>query len=493
MEILVYTFLALTLLLFLIFILLSRSFFGLWLSEVGLLISGLPIAIIITSIIFISKNFDIIGERINIVLLFVCVILNMAVMLRVLIPFFYIRRTNIRLQKYMEERLGKDYLHYIDPFITPRHIKNVRFQIRQYFIGIRRREYSKRIDSEKNVIYREIDGKKITLNVYFPKKDGLYPTIIFIHGGAFIIGSKNRLKNERLSYMLADLGYTVFNIDYHLTPLKYLTSKKVNLKEDLILCDMVADVREAILFAKKNAIKYKNNPMELFLFGRSAGGHLALLTSYSCLGRFYSIEEIKGGIEEYKILGVIAFYPVTDFKSLFNYYGRQNLIQFLMSRGIGGTPENMQYYYQVFSPITYVTDKNRKSIPPTFLATGKKDRMVVPEQSKKLYERLKTLDITSLLLDLPWANHAFDNIVYGPGGQLVLKYLSQFLVWVITKNKLEKIEEMALEQGLKNIISLEKRQIIQELSNYRIKSENDLKEFLLKINKKYDKENQIKS
>jgi acetyl esterase/lipase len=387
----------------------------------------------------------------------------------------------------MVESLGKDYLQYIDPFITSQHIENVRFQIRQYFIGIRRREYSKRIHSEKNIVYREIEGKKLTLNVYYPKKEGIFPTIIFIHGGAFLVGSKNQLKNERLSYMLADLGYTVFNVDYRLIPLKYLTSRKANLKEELLIYDMVADIREAIIFAKKHTNKYKNNPMELFLFGRSAGGNLALLTAYSCLGRFYGIDEILGDIEEHKILGVIAFYPVTDFTSLFEHHGRQNLIQFLMSRSVGGTSDEMKYYYRVFSPITYVTDKNRKAIPPTFLATGKKDRMVVPEQSRKLYQRLQALNITSILLDLPWANHAFDNIVHGPGGQLVLKYLSQFLVWIITQNKLHLIEDMAKQHGLGNVVSKEKYQIVQELRNYEIKDENDIKEFLAKINKDYNK------
>ena len=192
-------------------------------------------------------------------------------------------------------------------------------------------------------------------------------------------------------------------------------------------------------------------------------------------------------MDEFKIFGVIAFYPVTDFTSLFEYYGRQNLIKFLMSRSVGGDPDNLKFYYQIFSPITYVTDKNRSAIPITFLATGGKDRMVVPEQSRKLYQRLQALNITSVLLDLPWANHAFDNIVYGPGGQLVLKYLSQFLVWVITQNKLHLIEDMAKEHGLGNIVSKEKSQIIQDLRNYEIKDENDIKEFLKKINKNYNK------
>jgi acetyl esterase/lipase len=226
--------------------------------------------------------------------------------------------------------------------------------------------------------------------------------------------------------------------------------------------------------------------MELFLFGRSAGGHLALLTAISCFGKFYGLDsKVDGKIIEFKILGVIAFYAVTDFTSLFNYYGRQNLAQFLMDRSIGGTPDAMKYYYTTFSPITYVTEKNRDSIPPIFLATGAKDRLVSPEQSRSLFDRLQALNIKSVLLDLPWANHGFDNIVSGPGGQLVLKYLSQFLVWVITQNKLKMIDEMAKEHGMGDVVSREKFDIIQQLRDYEISEVNDIKEFLERINIQY--------
>ncbi|NHJ46983.1 MAG: alpha/beta hydrolase [Asgard group archaeon] len=488
MDIIAISLLIVSLVIFYIFIFFSRSFFGVWLTEVGLLISGLPIAIIIASAVYISRYAFDLDERLNVILFVVCIILDFAVLLRVFIPFFYIRRTNRMLHETMEENLGTDYLQYIDPFIESSYIKNVRFQFKQYFVGIRKRIYSKTVEKIKNVVYKEVEGKELKLDIYKPRRDGKFPIIIFIHGGGFVVGSKDNRKNERLGYMLADLGYTVLSVDYRLTPLKYLTSKKANLKEDLLICNMVADIRDAILYAQIHANEIKGNPMELFLFGRSAGGHLALLTAVSCFGKFYGLDStIDGKVIEYKILGVVAFYAVTDFTSLFNYYGKQNLAQLIMDRSVGGTPDTIQYYYSAFSPITYVTEKNRNSIPPVFLATGGKDRMVSPEQSRSLYDRLQAIDIQSVLLDLPWANHAFDNIISGPGGQLVLKYLSQFLVWVITQNKLKMIDEMALEQGLGDIVSREKFEIIQKLRDYEISEVNDIHEFLEKLDIQYAK------
>jgi acetyl esterase/lipase len=385
----------------------------------------------------------------------------------------------------MEENLGKDYLDYIDPVLETGYIKNVRFSFKQYLTGIRPIKYSQTIVKKKDILFHEVDGKELKLDIFHPKKEGSYPIIILIHGGGFVIGSKDSPKNERLCYLLANLGYTVLNIDYRLVSLKYLTSKKINLKNKLIFCEMIADIRAAISYAQTHAQEIYGNPMEIFLFGRSAGGHLALLSAISCFGRFYDVNELDGDILEHKILGVIAFYPLTDFAAFFDYYGKQNLSRFLLERGVGGTTEDIKYFYQVFSPTTYVTEKNKHAIPPIFLATGGKDRMVTPDQSRRLFRRLKSLEIPSVLLDLPWANHSFDNIVNGPGGQLVLKYLSQFLAWVITKNKLDLIEELAEKSNMKDMITREKHAVIQKLIDYEIANENDIKQFLEEINIQY--------
>ncbi|MFW9923982.1 MAG: hypothetical protein ACFFDW_11920, partial [Candidatus Thorarchaeota archaeon] len=51
----------------------------------------------------------------------------------------------------------------------------------------------------------------------------------------------------------------------------------------------------------------------------------------------------------------------------------------------------------------------------------------------ELFEELQKNNIKSIYLEFPWANHAFDATVNGPGGQLVYQYMSQFLVWAISR------------------------------------------------------------
>ncbi len=477
MDILALSFLIVASVFFLIFVLISATFIGLWLSEIGLWISWIPISFVIASVYFLIRNYLVPFDTLSVIFIGVSLGLNIFTILRLFVPFIEVNATNTYLKKAMENSLGEDYLDYVDPFISSRFSKNVRFRLSHYFIGVRTKALDKKVGTIKDVVFKKVDNQELKLNIHYPKRSGKFPTIVFIHGGGFVIGSKDVSRSDRICKLLANYGYVVFNVDYRLAPLSFI-KKEPSLIEDLIICDMVADIRASIVFASKNAETYNGIPEELFLFGRSAGGHLALITAFSCLGKFLELKDSDGSIKEHEILGVAAFYPVTNFTKLYDYYGKQNLLKYLLYKGAGGTPEEFQYLYQVFSPTSYLSEINCKEIPPVFLATGEKDKLVSPEQSKLLYSKLQTLGIESVMLDLPWANHGFDTVLNGPGGQLALKYLSQFLVWVITKHKLRKIEELAKKRGLGNIVSKEKYRMLHKLKKQNLDKEQDMNQFL---------------
>ena len=71
------------------------------------------------------------------------------------------------------------------------------------------------------------------------------------------------------------------------------------------------------------------------------------------------------------------------------------------------------------------------------VAAKDQDKIVNVKQSEELFEKLREHNLTSVFLELPWANHIFDIIMYGPGGQLVYDYLTQFLVWTLSMKKKE--------------------------------------------------------
>jgi hypothetical protein len=72
---------------------------------------------------------------------------------------------------------------------------------------------------------------------------------------------------------------------------------------------------------------------------------------------------------------------------------------------------------------------------------------------------------------LPWANHAFDSIINGPGGQLIFQYMSQFIVWAITNKRINQIEKLANQAGLNNIFAKEKLNVVKDIQSGKDNSE----------------------
>lgn len=477
MEVIALILFIISMIIMIIFGLLSFSMVGLWLLELGIWFSWVPIGLIIGSIIGMIEFTDQPEVLLNSGLLVASMIMNIFTLFRLFYPIFEYQKTNKKLRKSMKACLGEDYLEEIDPSLQTKCYKNAQFNFSQYLISLRGRFSRPQIKIEKNLTYNTINDKQLKLDIYYPDRSGTFPTIVFVHGGAWVIGSKDELRHQRISKMLARLGYVVFTINYRLvSPIKRLEEQsnidgnlkrmikrldgrtEINKKfleplkrlEEQIdqpatsFEDMVFDVKKAIQFAKKHTEEFNGDPEHFFLFGRSAGAHLVLLTTlaeyskenpFQELKRTNILTKIKRLIKSKPFIsGVIGFYPVTDLESLYNFYEEVSpLRRIVLQIILGGRPEERSQVYQQYSPRKYISKKTAKNIPPIFLVTGKKDKIVTPNQSEIFFEQLKKNDVCSVLLELPWANHAFDTIINGPGGQLVYKYLSQFLAWVMSK------------------------------------------------------------
>jgi len=414
-------------------VIMSASFFGVYISEISLYFAWLPIAYIIIAVPFIFKYVNEPHPNVDLFLLISSVIIFLAIFLRIIIPYLNIRRTNKAFSYAMKEAFGEDYLDKINPNLNSQFYKIVKFQLTRYIRGPETIKLKKRLNIIDSVTYRTIDNEDLKLNIYYPKREGTFPLMIFIHGGGWISGSKDMKSSVTVSMVLANLGYTVFNIDYRITPLEPFEPWKEHPHNHPSIREMVSDVRSAILFARRNADKYQGDSKSLFLFGRSAGAHLSLLTAFSCHEEFFEKEGIKCSYDEVKITGIIAFYPLTDLDELYRLLGPTHLTKLALIRGTGGTVEEKKYLYQLFSPINYITKETAQNVPPIFISAGKRDQIVNVKQSKILYKKLKDHNIRSVLLELPWANHIFDWIIHGPGGQIILEYVTQFLAWTLSR------------------------------------------------------------
>ncbi|MFL5515878.1 MAG: alpha/beta hydrolase, partial [Gemmatimonadales bacterium] len=146
-----------------------------------------------------------------------------------------------------------------------------------------------------------------------------------------------------------------------------------------------------------------------------SGGQLAMVAAYS-----------PGAPA---IRAVVSYYGPVDLTEGYRHPPRPDPLHV---RGVeeaflGGTPETQPLRYRAASPITYVT----RPLPPTLLIYAGRDHIVEPRFGALLQRRLRATGTTSILLEIPWAEHGFDAIANGPSAQLALFETERFLAWAL--------------------------------------------------------------
>lgn len=99
------------------------------------------------------------------------------------------------------------------------------------------------IEKFEDVIFKEIDGLEIGVDIYNVKADDTpNPLIIIIHGGYWKAGDKSDHTQQAIEFV--KLGYTAASVNYRLSD-KYKFPSNIE------------DVRDCLLFLTENAEKYK--------------------------------------------------------------------------------------------------------------------------------------------------------------------------------------------------------------------------------------------
>jgi acetyl esterase/lipase len=260
-----------------------------------------------------------------------------------------------------------------------------------------------RMGAPPTAIYRiirtgAIQPEILPLNIlyYRPPGVGPHPVLIEIYGGAWQRGVPAR--DEVLNRYLSARGYAVFAIEYRHAPAFTFPAQ-------------LEDVRAALAFIHANANRYDADPDRIALLGRSAGGQLALLAAYE-----------TGPVP---IRGVISIYGPTNLTR-----GYQELpwpdpidVRLTLATYLGGSPAQLPDRYLAASPFTYAD----RPVPPTLLIQGQRDHVVKPVFARALFEKLRASGNRASLLEIPWAEHSFDEVPSGLGTQLALQSIEEFL------------------------------------------------------------------
>ena len=127
----------------------------------------------------------------------------------------------------------------------------------------------------------------LTLNIIAPaRRSGPLPVMVFIHGGAYILGSSQTYRGDSL---VRATGVVYVSINYRLGPLGYLdltglSSDRRTFDGNLGLRDQVA----ALQWVQRNIAGFGGDPDNVTVFGESAGGNAVttLLATPSAEGLF---------------------------------------------------------------------------------------------------------------------------------------------------------------------------------------------------------------
>jgi acetyl esterase/lipase len=263
----------------------------------------------------------------------------------------------------------------------------------------------------QTVNHATVNGTPLALDVYLPRQRPKTPgrPLLVIHGGFWSAGEKGEA--ALASQRLADLGFTVFDVQYRISP-------QPNWKT------ATGDVKCAIGWVKQHAMTpdWNVDPAKLTLLGRSAGGHLALMAAYAPQD-----PELPAScdVTDTSVESVISLYAPTDLSWGYKYPASKWVSdsRAKMRAFLGGAPNETGDRYRALSPLERVTAK----APRTLLAHGGRDQLVPHGHMGLLAARLRAMGVPCETLFVPYAQHAFDFVLGGFSDQILEAELLKFL------------------------------------------------------------------
>jgi acetyl esterase/lipase len=261
------------------------------------------------------------------------------------------------------------------------------------------------VRGKPSLVYGEPLGyRALTLDLYLPPRTlprpaRGFPLILYIHGGAFLVGDLRR--NDPFAdfpAVLASLsarGYVVASVSYRLSG-------------EAVFPAAIQDVKAAIRWLRSRASDYDIDPGRVMTWGTSAGGNLASLAAVSCHAPRLEPPGTDGNISDC-VQGSVAWYGVFDIATLA-----------AQSRQEGGSwrdaPDAPEYrmlgcyaeackkgQIAAASAVSYVNVKS----PPMLLIAGAEDKTVPYHQTLEMANRMKANGVPYELIVIPDVDHGF--------------------------------------------------------------------------------------
>jgi acetyl esterase/lipase len=278
------------------------------------------------------------------------------------------------------------------------------------------------------VVYERLDGyRALTLDLYLPpatrsRPVSGYPLVVFIHGGGWLMGDRRRnLPFADFPSVLASLaarGYVVASIEYRLSG-------------EATFPAQIRDVKAAIGWLRLHASDYGLDPKRAMTWGVSAGGHLAALVAANCGAAGLEAASGPGAPAALAgsdcVQGAVSWYGLYDFATLTEQArnGGSDISRDTPDapewRLLGCFQESCKDKARVASPVTYVGPRT----PPMLLIVGSRDRLIPPEQTLEMGQRLRAAGVPHRLVVIPGAGHSLLGLTLDQTSAANLQALSE--------------------------------------------------------------------
>ena len=234
-----------------------------------------------------------------------------------------------------------------------------------------------------NISYSVADGYESKLDVYARRSTaGPVPTVINIHGGGWVGGTKESNTLHLLPYL--EMGFSIVNVEYRLARVALAPAA-------------VEDCRLALRWVMKNARTYNLDTTRIVVTGGSAGGHLALITGMlDSTAGFDVSREWDQTNPVLKVAAIVNWYGITDVKDLLAGPNRQNYAVSWIGNGKDG-----EEIARRVSPLSYI----RKDLPPVFTIHGTSDQLVPYSHATRLHAALDKAGVPNRLVTIPNGKH----------------------------------------------------------------------------------------
>ncbi|HEY3674767.1 MAG TPA: alpha/beta hydrolase [Candidatus Tumulicola sp.] len=212
------------------------------------------------------------------------------------------------------------------------------------------------------------------------------PVVLDIYGGAWEHGSPH--SDARFDAIISSWGYRVVGLDYpHAPEARWPAQRDAILRE----IDALPAGRIAVI-------------------GHSSGAQLAI---------------IAAALRRHRISGVITYESPVDLQIAYEHPSQPDVINIreILLDLCGGTPEQQPACYRTASP-RYVV---RSGMPPVLMIAGGRDHIASVFGERYLRDKLRNDGVSITYVELPWAEHAFEDVVTGFHDRIALWYVRQFL------------------------------------------------------------------